>query len=71
MTEVKAYFDGRFFVPKGPVFAKINQEVIINIPEQSQTDQLKSNSSKKTDVLSPPVLKTKGWKFNREDANER
>ena len=26
---------------------------------------------RKTDLLSPPVLKTKGWKFNREDANAR
>ena len=25
----------------------------------------------KTDVLSPPSLKTKGWKFDREVANER
>ena len=30
-----------------------------------------ANARKKTDLLSPPSLKTKGWKFNREDANER
>ena len=30
-----------------------------------------ANTRKKTDLLSPPSLKTKGWKFNREDANER
>ena len=30
-----------------------------------------SKTRKKTDLLSPPSLKTKGWKFSREDANER
>jgi len=30
-----------------------------------------ASNRKKTDLLSPPSLKTKGWKFNREDANER
>ena len=25
----------------------------------------------KSDLLSPPTLKTKGWKFDREEANER
>ena len=30
-----------------------------------------ANNRKKTDLLSPPSLKTKGWKFSREDANER
>lgn len=29
------------------------------------------NTRKKTDFLSPPSLKTRGWKFNREEANER
>ena len=30
-----------------------------------------TNTRKKTDLLSPPSLKTKGWKFNREEANAR
>jgi len=30
-----------------------------------------ASNRKKTDLLTPPSLKTKGWKFNREDANER
>ena len=29
------------------------------------------DARKKTDALSPPTLKTKGWKFNREEANAR
>ena len=30
-----------------------------------------TNTRKKTDLLSSPSLKTKGWRFNREEANER
>jgi len=30
-----------------------------------------ANIRRKTDLLSLPSLKTKGWKLNREDANER
>ena len=30
-----------------------------------------ANARRKTDLLSPPSLKTKGWRFSREDANER
>ena len=30
-----------------------------------------ANARKKTDLLSPPSLKTKDWVFNREEANER
>ena len=29
------------------------------------------NKGNKTDLLLPPALDTKGWKFNREEANER
>jgi len=30
-----------------------------------------TGTRKKTDLLSPPSLSTKGWKFNREEANAR
>jgi len=29
------------------------------------------NKGYKTDLLLPPTLDTKGWKFSREEANER
>ena len=29
------------------------------------------NARKKTDLLLPPTLDTRGWKFDREEANER
>jgi hypothetical protein len=54
---------------------------VIHIPEQYK-NQITDNVlvivlekeppvRNKTDILSPPSLKTKGWKFNREEANER
>ena len=30
-----------------------------------------NNQEYKSDLLLPPTLDTKGWKFNREEANER
>ena len=52
-------------------------KVIIINDEQTDFDMLfppivdTSISVEKTDLLSPPSLKTKGWKFDREMANER
>jgi len=45
MTAVKAYYDGSVFVPKGPVYAEVNQEVIVTLPDSqhpviSQKEQL-------------------------------
>ena len=31
----------------------------------------KAKPTKKSDMLLPPTLKTKGWKFDREEANAR
>jgi hypothetical protein len=45
--------------------------VIILDKKHSLFEPVKNNSIRKTDLLSPPVLKTKGWKFDREEANER
>ena len=33
--------------------------------------QRKANSIRKSDLLLPPTLDTRGWKFDREEANER
>ena len=49
---------------------------LIRIPEQ-YIDKIPARvtvsfvDTKKSDLLLPPTMKTKGWKFNREDANER
>jgi hypothetical protein len=48
---------------------------MIQIPDQYK-NQIKDNilvinTRKKADLLSPPSLKTKGWKFSREEANAR
>jgi len=47
MIAVKAYYDGRAFVPKSPVSAEINQEAIITFLEPHF-----SNVSKKERLLS-------------------
>ncbi|MDR1689213.1 MAG: hypothetical protein LBS21_11455 [Clostridiales bacterium] len=45
--------------------------VIILDKKPSLFEHEKINSMRKTELLSPPMLKTKGWKFDREEANER
>lgn len=47
MVAVKAYYDGRVFVPKSPVSAEINQEAIITFFEPLSPD-----GSKKEQLLS-------------------
>ena len=48
-----------------------NVLVIILEKEPWTFNRDEANTRKKSDLLSPPTLKTKGWKFSREDANER
>jgi len=45
--------------------------VIILEKEPSVFNREEANARRKTDLLSPPTLKTKGWKFSREEANAR
>ena len=46
MAAVRAYFDGRAFIPESPVIAEINQEAIITFLESQA-----SNISKKEQLL--------------------
>ena len=52
---------------------QITDNVLVIILEKKDFtfNHEENNTPKKTDLLSPPSLKTKGWKFNREEANER
>ncbi|MCL1843037.1 MAG: hypothetical protein FWF79_04430 [Defluviitaleaceae bacterium] len=45
--------------------------VIILEKEPFVFNREEANVRRKTDLLSPPTLKTKGWKFSREEANAR
>jgi len=45
--------------------------MVIVLPNLSWNNSGAANVRKKTDLLSPPTMKTKGFKFNREEANER
>ena len=50
---------------------KNSVKVIVLEKEPFRVSTEDSNVRNKTDILSPPDLKTKGWKFSREEANER
>ena len=48
-----------------------NIMVIVLEKENHSIVRKEVNNQKKTDLLSPPTLDTRGWKFDREEANER
>ena len=52
---------------------KITTGVKVIILEEKITESTngKNKSRNKSDLLLPPTLNTKSWKFNREEANER
>jgi len=51
---------------------QITSNVKVIILERKSQDVLKETNVKhKSDLLLPPTLDTAGWKFNREEANER
>jgi adenylate kinase len=52
---------------------QITDNIFVIVLEKPPTifNREEANARKKTDMLSPPSLNTKGWKFNREEANGR
>ena len=48
-----------------------NVMVIVLAKLPSTYSRNRDNVQRKTDLLPPPVMKTMGFKFNREEANER
>ena len=64
--------DGMIHIPEQFKNQITDNVLVIVIEKKPETfDSKKANAQKKTDLLSPPSLKTKGWKFNREEANAR
>ena len=64
--------DGKIPIPDK--YKNLITESVMVIVLEKKTLRLKrkeANNRKKTDLLPPPIMKTKGWKFNREQANER
>ena len=45
--------------------------VIILDKKSKKINWEETGVQKKSDLLSPPILDTRGWKFDREEANER
>ena len=52
---------------------QITDNILVIVLEKNPLifNREEANARKKTDLLSPPSLKTKGWKFNREEVNVR
>ena len=52
---------------------RISDDVFVIVMDKKywSVNQKNIGVKNKADLLSPPSLKTKGWKFNREEANER
>jgi len=46
-------------------------KVILIDQNTSDTDSRKVTSSRKSDLLLAPTIKTNGWRFDREEANAR
>ena len=45
--------------------------VKVTIQEQDQFNLGENKMHKRTDLLSPLSIDTRGWKFNKDEANER
>ena len=52
---------------------KITADVKVILLEQKIAvfDKEEANAPKRTDLLSPITIDTRGWKFDKEEANER
>jgi len=64
--------DGMIHIPE-ELKTQITDNILVIVLEKNPVvhNQDGANARKKTDLLSPPSLKTKGWRFNREEANAR
>ena len=48
-----------------------NDMVVVSVKKPLTYTSGKDNIHRKTDLLPPPTMKTRGFKYNREEANER
>ena len=64
--------DGMIHIPE-QYKNQITDNILVIILEKKLVpfNRDEANARKKTDLLSPPSLKTRGWKFSREEANAR
>jgi len=64
--------NGTIMIPK-QYRKKITSGVKVILLDQNprKSGGRKAKPIKKSDMLLPPTLKTKGWKFDREEANAR
>ena len=64
--------DGMIHIPE-QYKNQITDNILVIILEKKPITftREEANARRKTDLLSPPSLKTKEWNFNREEANAR
>ena len=64
--------DGMIRIPEQYKNQIVDNILVIVLEKKPVTfNREEATARKKTDLLSSPSLKTKGWKFNREKANAR
>ena len=54
--------------------SQVSEQVLVIVLEHKpsmQNQHGKASKKRKSDLLLPPTLDTRGWKFDREEANER
>jgi len=62
--------DGRFISPQSPTIPEY-VEVFVVVTNKSIPVVQSKTQKRKSDLILPPSLDTRGWKFDREDANAR
>jgi hypothetical protein len=50
---------------------KILNDIKVIVVDEEKSEREAAASARKSDLLLPPSADTRGWKFNREEANER
>lgn len=69
--EFNATLENGFIPVPEPYRSKMKKNVKVIVLERWSSVNDKQGIAKKTDLLLPPSLDTRGWKFDKEEANER
>jgi hypothetical protein len=69
--EFNAVMENGFIPVPEPYRSRINKNVKVIIFERKSSQSEKETKINKADLLLPPSLDTRGWKFDKEEANER
>ena len=68
MRAIKAIYDGKNFKPTQAIPVNEEFEVIITFIKPTKKPE---QNGRRSDLLSPVSIDTRGWKWSRGEANER